>query len=366
MKSVAARLLHGPPRPNAEIETQRRGRIADVQRVGTEAERFDLARLEGFDDEVGLGRGAQGEFASGAVGEVGDGAALAGVQVLEERGAGDRIDRAARRRTAAQRITAGRLELDDVGARVAEQLRAIAAGDAGRQVDHAHAQRLDRVSRGGASGIVVGLLSPGMRAQHFVHRTLPRDRVAAAQRAGLRCQPMPVIEQTRTWAAVEERLATETDPILRRNLELVLAHMKAEAAGDLDGLLVTLADDAELPRLRRPAARAARRARPKCAGSTRTSSPPARPGLQLDIDRLIVDKHCILTEGVMRMAYPGSTLAARGIAVDDESAYYLYEARMATLWPFNDDGMIVGEDTYTGGNGFDGIADRKLAPEDIV
>jgi hypothetical protein len=52
--------------------------------------------------------------------------------------------------------------------------------------------------------------------------------------------------------------------------------------------------------------------------------------------------------------------------VDDESAYYLYEARMATLWPFNADGMIVGEDTYTGGNGFEGIADRKLAPEDIV
>ncbi len=28
--------------------------------------------------------------------------------------------------------------------------------------------------------------------------------------------------------------------------------------------------------------------------------------------------------------------------------------------------LIVGEDTYTGGNGFDGIASRKLAPEDIV
>ena len=176
---------------------------------------------------------------------------------------------------------------------------------------------------------------------------------------------MPVIEQTRTWAAVEQRLATETDPTLRRNLELVLGHMKAEAAGDLDGLLVTLADDASY----------------HAYGAPPESSPTGKAGvrrfyedfiasgatrLQLDIDRLIVDKHCILTEGVMRMAYPGSTLAARGIAVDDESAYYLYETRMATLWPFNDDGMIVGEDTYTGGNGFEGIAGRKLKPEDIV
>ncbi len=176
---------------------------------------------------------------------------------------------------------------------------------------------------------------------------------------------MPVIEQTRTWAAVEERLAVETDPTLRHNLELVLAHMKAEAAGDLDGLLVTLADNADYhaygaPPESSPTGKAEVRRFYEdfiASGATR---------LQLDIDRLIVDKHCILTEGVMRMAYPGSTLAARGIPVDDESAYYLYEARMATLWPFDENGMIVGEDTYTGGNGFDGIAGRKLKPEDIV
>src|SRR5207302_1679065 len=57
--------------------------------------------------------------------------------------------------------------------------------------------------------------------------------------------------------------------------------------------------------------------------------------LQLDIDRLVVDRDCILTEGVMRMAYPGRTLRAMGIDVDDPDAHYLYEARMATLWPFD-------------------------------
>jgi len=175
----------------------------------------------------------------------------------------------------------------------------------------------------------------------------------------------PLIEQTRTWAAVEKRLETETDPILIRNLEAVLLHMKAEAAGDLDGLLVTISEDASY----------------HAYGAGPEGSPTGKPAvrkfyedfiasgatrLSLDIDRLVVDKHCILTEGVMRMAYPGSTLAARGIAVDDESAYYLYEARMATLWPFDEDGLIIGEDTYTGGNGFEGIANRKLAPEDIV
>jgi hypothetical protein len=45
---------------------------------------------------------------------------------------------------------------------------------------------------------------------------------------------MAIIDQHRTWKKVEERLAVETDPILRRNLETLLQHMKAEAALDMD------------------------------------------------------------------------------------------------------------------------------------
>jgi hypothetical protein len=168
------------------------------------------------------------------------------------------------------------------------------------------------------------------------------------------------IDVTRTWAKVEERLATETDPVLRRNLETVLAHMKAEAAGDLDGLMATVSEDASYhaygaPPEQSPQGKAAVRTFYEnfiASGATR---------LEFDIDRLVVDRHCVLTEGVMKMAWPGSTLQARGIDVDDPAAFYLYEARMATLWPLDDDGLVIGEDTYTGSNGFDGIAGRKLA-----
>jgi hypothetical protein len=88
--------------------------------------------------------------------------------------------------------------------------------------------------------------------------------------------------------------------------------------------------------------------------------------LNLDIDRLVVDRHCILTEGVMRMAYPGRTLEAMGIEVDDPGASYLYQTHMAIIWPLGDDGLFIGEDSYTGGDGFAGIAGRKLDPSDIV
>ena len=67
------------------------------------------------------------------------------------------------------------------------------------------------------------------------------------------------------------------------------------------------------------------------------------------------------------MAYPGRTLAAMGIDVDDPDAYYLFETRMSVVWPIDpESGMLVGEETYTGTDGFEGIADRKLGPEDIV
>lgn len=171
---------------------------------------------------------------------------------------------------------------------------------------------------------------------------------------------MPVIDQTKTWAAVEARLETETDPVLRRNLEVVLAHMKAEAAGDLEGLMATVAEQASYHAYdagpeQSPQGRSAVRSFYEAfiaSGATK---------LALDVERLYVDRHGVLTEGVMRMAWPGTALAARGIAVDDPQADYLYETRMATLWPIDDDGLIVGEDTYTGGDGFAGIENRKLA-----
>jgi hypothetical protein len=177
---------------------------------------------------------------------------------------------------------------------------------------------------------------------------------------------MPLIDPRVTFGKVEERLESETDPVLRRNLETLLTHMRSEAVGDIDGLLETLSEHPHY----------------HAYGSDDPgTSPVGRDGvrafyerfiasgagqLQLDIDRLVVDKDCVLTEGLMRIAYPGRTLQAMGIDVDDPDAYYLYEARMATLWPFDEHGLAKGEDTYTGGDGFAGIADRKLSPADIA
>lgn len=174
------------------------------------------------------------------------------------------------------------------------------------------------------------------------------------------------LDPSKTWRKVEERLGRETNPRLRRNLELVLAHMKAEASGDLEALMRTVSPGAhyhaygtEEPFLSPKGKDAVRAFYEAFVGSGAFR-------LEFDLDRLVVDEDCILTEGTMRIAYPGATLRAMGHEVDDPEAFYLYESRMAVIWPFDRDGLVVGEDSYAATDGFRGIADRKIKLEDIA
>ncbi len=174
---------------------------------------------------------------------------------------------------------------------------------------------------------------------------------------------MALIDPTVTWRMAEDRLASESDPILRRNLELLIQHQKAEAALDMERLMATVSPDARYEFFGTDTVLLGK---PAVLAFYEAFAASGAHKLQLDTARLIVDRHAILTEGLMRMAYPGQALASRGIAVDDPDAYYLYEAHMAIIWPIGEDGLFIGEDSYTGEDGFAGIADRKIDAADIV
>jgi hypothetical protein len=68
----------------------------------------------------------------------------------------------------------------------------------------------------------------------------------------------------------------------------------------------------------------------------------------------------------MKIAYPGNLLRLMGHAVPDPDASYLFQTRMCVIWPMDADGKVIGEHTYSGGDGFIGIAERKLGPGDIA
>lgn len=178
------------------------------------------------------------------------------------------------------------------------------------------------------------------------------------------------LDPNKTWTLVEKRLANESDPTLRRNLELVLAHMKAEARADIEGVVATLTekpryityavpDEAVLnPSGSKDAVRAFYDATIVQTGAHR---------LEFACDRVIVDADAVFTEGVMRMAYPAATLQAMGIEVDDPDAYYVAESRMGVVWPVDaSEERLTGEEVYSCGDPFEGIADRKITLEEIA
>lgn len=173
-----------------------------------------------------------------------------------------------------------------------------------------------------------------------------------------------------TWRLVQERMERETDPKIRRNLELVLQHMKEEAQGNIEGVVATLCDKPRYIAHDAPDEASLNPSGDKDAVRAFYDMSIVQTGahqLELNCDRVIADHEAVMTEGIMRMAYPGWSLAGFGIAVDDPDAYYLYQTRMSVVWPVDpDSGMLLGEETYTGTDGFEGIADRKISAEDIA
>ena len=172
-----------------------------------------------------------------------------------------------------------------------------------------------------------------------------------------------------TWKLVEKRYLAETEPRRKRNLELVLQHMKAEAHADIEGVVATLTEkpryrtygnDMELlnPEGSKDAVRAFYDATIVQTGAHR---------LEFACDRVIADEGGVFTEGVMRMAYPGRTLQAMGIEVDDPDAYYLGQSRMGIVWPVDPvEEKLTGEEVYSVGDAFEGIANRKISLADVV
>ncbi|HEU4359918.1 MAG TPA: nuclear transport factor 2 family protein [Mycobacterium sp.] len=160
---------------------------------------------------------------------------------------------------------------------------------------------------------------------------------------------MAVIDPTRTWAPLVERLAETTNERHRAVLGVVIEHMKGEAAPDLDRVMATLSTEPDYHFWM-----GGQDVGPKTTDGvrsyyldflgTRTNV------LEFEIERLIVDDNNVVTEGNMKQLYPGSLATAiLGVEVDDPDADYLVMYRQLLVWPIDASGKIIGEDSYFGG-----------------
>jgi hypothetical protein len=175
--------------------------------------------------------------------------------------------------------------------------------------------------------------------------------------------PNTVIDQNKTFEAIEERIAKTTNPRHLAMLKLVLTHAKGEAGPDLDMVMDTLG--------KHPAYHSWT-ARPEMSPVGREAVrdfylrevvQAGRHFFQFVIDRMVVDDETVITEGYMTMLYTGGDAIATGLPVDDPEAFYAVKTRMMIVWPFDEDGMLAGEDSYSA-PAREGFI-TKLAPDEV-
>jgi hypothetical protein len=170
-------------------------------------------------------------------------------------------------------------------------------------------------------------------------------------------------DQTISWQRIEERLARTTNPRHRKMLQTVIDHAKAEAHGDVDGLMATLGDDPQYH-----------------FWSNGTDwGPKGRDGVRAFYEgfvasgagffesfkpRIVVDDDTVVTECVIRGLVPGAIARQRGHDVPDADGHYVVIARTAIFWPFDDAGELIGEDSYGSSDvtEFEQVAEEDLPP----
>jgi len=158
------------------------------------------------------------------------------------------------------------------------------------------------------------------------------------------------LDQAGRPALLAQRIESERDPRRRRNLAVVARHVAAEIDGDIDAVLATMVPEPTYHIWGASASVA-----PRGAAQVRTFYEDlvatGRNRLEFDISRVVVDDGHVVTDGVMRHAFPGTAVVERGLAgvepvVPDD--WYLVAYRLLIVWPVNDDGLLKGEDIFAG------------------
>jgi hypothetical protein len=153
-------------------------------------------------------------------------------------------------------------------------------------------------------------------------------------------------DPARGWEALEARLTRTEDPRQRRMLETVIEHVKAEADQSLDRLMATLVADPQYHFWV-----GGKDVGPKGYDAVRdyytTFVASGGAVFETPKDRIVVDDGTIAYEGTISNLVPGRVARARGYHVDDERAHYLVRFRNVVFWAFDDEGLAIGEDSYT-------------------
>jgi len=174
------------------------------------------------------------------------------------------------------------------------------------------------------------------------------------------------LDPTKGYRAVEDRLDRTKDPRRRAILACLRDHLLAEANGDFDLLLSTLA---ATPQYHFWVDGSGFGAGPRGLAAVRAHYEQlfdeGRSVCEYDIERIVVDDDVIATEGWFDQIFPGHVLRKRGAAIDDPAAVYAHRMRLLLIWPFDANARLLGEDSYANGAMYLPENIRKLSASEI-
>jgi hypothetical protein len=150
-------------------------------------------------------------------------------------------------------------------------------------------------------------------------------------------------------------------------LEVYLEHTQAEIDGDVDRVMATMNSDCRFHTWFGgeeigPKGWDAVKAMYAQMFATRSNY------MEIDYNRIVVDNNVIVVEFTQRKLLPGENFVSGSLAEmlrakgerADPSAYYLSKGRVVVMIPFDEQGRIIGEDSFTGG-----AAIRKLSDDEL-
>ena len=149
---------------------------------------------------------------------------------------------------------------------------------------------------------------------------------------------------------ITERLATTESPRQRTMLERMRVHAAAERDGDLETLVGTLGEATNY-HFWELSGDVGPKTREGVAEYYRNLVENNGHVLEFFCERMVVDDHCIVIEGALTMIQPGALMVQHPMAGDFAEAdkNYLIRMRNVIFWSFDEDLMIIAEDSYTGG-----------------
>ena len=177
-----------------------------------------------------------------------------------------------------------------------------------------------------------------------------------------------IIDPRRNWALMQERMASETDPVILAHMQTVINHARYEAAADFDRLMATVSPDASYHSYSGdPEVDAANspQGREGVAAYYRMIVESGLYRIEHKTERIVADRDNIVEEGIIKMAYPGEILQFMGHEQAEPGKLYLYQNRLLIIWGFDKQGLVKYEDSYAPPGGFDGILEREVSLDQI-